>query len=43
MTNAIIFAILAAIKIGVVIGVLLLVIAYLIWVERKVMAHVQIR
>ncbi len=43
MTNTIIFALLAAIKIGVVIGVLLLVIAYLIWVERKVMAHMQIR
>jgi len=43
MSNAIIIAILAAIKIGIVIGVLLLVIAYLIWVERKVMAHMQIR
>ena len=43
MTNAIIIAILAAIKIGIVIGVLLLVIAYLIWVERKVMAHMQVR
>ena len=43
MTNAIIFAILAAIKIGIVIGVMLLVIAYLIWVERKVMAHMQVR
>jgi len=43
MSNAIVFAILAAIKIGVVIGVLLLVIAYLIWVERKVMAHMQVR
>ena len=43
MTNAIIFAILSTIKIGVVIGLLLLVIAYLIWVERKVMAHMQVR
>ncbi len=43
MLNVIIFAILSTIKIGVVIGVLLLVIAYLIWVERKVMAHMQIR
>ncbi len=43
MTNTIIFAILAAIKIGIVIGVMLLVIAYLIWVERKVMAHMQVR
>lgn len=43
MTNAIVYAILSTIKIGVVIGVLLLVIAYLIWVERKVMAHMQVR
>ncbi len=43
MSNAIIFTILATIKIGVVIGLLLLVIAYLIWVERKVMAHMQVR
>lgn len=43
MTNVIIFAILSAIKIGIVIGVMLLVIAYLIWVERKVMAHMQVR
>ncbi len=43
MSNVIIFAILSTIKIGIVIGVLLLVIAYLIWVERKVMAHMQIR
>ncbi|MHC4322215.1 MAG: NADH-quinone oxidoreductase subunit NuoH [Planctomycetota bacterium] len=43
MSNAIIFAILSTIKIGIVIGVLLLVIAYLIWVERKVMAHMQVR
>ena len=43
MTNAIIYAILSTIKIGIVIGVLLLVIAYLIWVERKVMAHMQVR
>lgn len=43
MTNVITFAILSAIKIGIVIGVLLLVIAYLIWIERKVMAHMQVR
>ena len=43
MSNAIFYAILSTIKIGVVIGVLLLVIAYLIWVERKVMAHMQVR
>ncbi|GAX59397.1 NADH dehydrogenase I chainH [Candidatus Scalindua japonica] len=43
MSNAIAYAILSTIKIGVVIGVLLLVIAYLIWVERKVMAHMQVR
>jgi NADH-quinone oxidoreductase subunit H len=43
MTNAIIYAILSTIKIGIVIGVMLLVIAYLIWVERKVMAHMQVR
>lgn len=43
MTNVIIFAILSTIKIGIVIGVMLLVIAYLIWVERKVMAHMQVR
>ncbi len=43
MSNAIIYAILSTIKIGIVIGVLLLVIAYLIWVERKVMAHMQVR
>ncbi|MEE9259627.1 MAG: NADH-quinone oxidoreductase subunit NuoH, partial [Candidatus Scalindua sediminis] len=41
--EAIIFTILAAIKVGLVIGLLLLVIAYLIWVERKVMAHMQVR
>ena len=43
MLNAIIYALLATIKIGIVVGVLLLIIAYLIWVERKVMAHMQIR
>jgi NADH-quinone oxidoreductase subunit H len=43
MSNVIIYALLSTIKIGVVIGVLLLVIAYLIWVERKVMAHMQVR
>ncbi len=43
MLNPIIFTIIATIKIGIVIGILLLVVAYLIWVERKVMAHMQIR
>lgn len=43
MLEAIIYTILAAIKVGLVIGLLLLVIAYLIWVERKVMAHMQVR
>ena len=43
MVEALIFLVLATIKIGVVIGVLLLIIAYLIWVERKVMAHMQVR
>ncbi len=43
MPNPIVYAILSVIKIGMVIGVLLLVIAYLIWIERKVMAHMQVR
>ena len=43
MLDPIIFTIVAVIKIGIVIGVLLLVVAYLIWVERKVMAHMQLR
>ena len=43
MLDAIIYLIVATIKIGVVIGLLLLTIAYLIWVERKVMAHMQVR
>ena len=43
MVEALIFLVLATIKIGVVIGVLLLIIAYLMWVERKVMAHMQVR
>ena len=43
MLDPIIFTIVAIIKIGIVIGVLLLVVAYLIWVERKVMAHMQLR
>ncbi len=43
MLDPIIFTIVSVIKIGIVIGVLLLVVAYLIWVERKVMAHMQIR
>ncbi|MCP4255163.1 MAG: NADH-quinone oxidoreductase subunit NuoH [Candidatus Scalindua sp.] len=43
MLDPIIFTIVSVIKIGLVIGVLLLVVAYLIWVERKVMAHMQLR
>jgi NADH-quinone oxidoreductase subunit H len=43
MIEALIFLVLTIIKIGVVVGVLLLIIAYLIWVERKVMAHMQVR
>jgi NADH-quinone oxidoreductase subunit H len=43
MLDAIIYTIVATIKIGIVIGFLLITIAYLIWVERKVMAHMQIR
>ena len=43
MMEALIFLILTVIKVGVVVGVLLLIIAYLIWVERKVMAHMQVR
>ncbi len=43
MLDPIIFTIIATIKIGIVISILLLVVAYLIWVERKVMAHMQIR
>ncbi|MFQ5714644.1 MAG: NADH-quinone oxidoreductase subunit NuoH [Candidatus Scalinduaceae bacterium] len=43
MVDALIYIVLATIKIGLVIGLLLLVIAYLIWVERKVMAHMQVR
>jgi NADH-quinone oxidoreductase subunit H len=43
MVQALIYLILATIKVGVVVGVLLLIIAYLIWVERKVMAHMQVR
>ncbi len=43
MLDPIIFTIVAVIKIGIVIGLLLLVVAYLIWVERKVMAHMQLR
>ncbi len=43
MVEALIFLVLAIIKIAVVVGVLLLIIAYLIWVERKVMAHMQVR
>jgi len=43
MLDAIIYLVVATVKIGVVIGLLLLTIAYLIWVERKVMAHMQVR
>jgi NADH-quinone oxidoreductase subunit H len=43
MIEALIFLVLTIIKIGIVVGVLLLIIAYLIWVERKVMAHMQVR
>jgi NADH-quinone oxidoreductase subunit H len=43
MIETLIFLVLAIIKVAVVVGVLLLIIAYLIWVERKVMAHMQVR
>ncbi|MCP5007134.1 MAG: NADH-quinone oxidoreductase subunit NuoH [Planctomycetes bacterium] len=43
MMDAILFTVVAGIKISIVIGILLLTIAYLIWVERKVMAHMQVR
>ncbi len=43
MIDAIFFTIIAIIKIAIVIGFLLITIAYLIWVERKVMAHMQVR
>ena len=43
MLNALLYLILVTVKIGVVVGILLGIIAYLIWVERKVMAHMQIR
>lgn len=43
MIETLIFIVLAIIKVAVVVGVLLLIIAYLIWVERKVMAHMQVR
>lgn len=43
MLDPVIFTIVATIKIGIILGVLLLVVAYLIWVERKVMAHMQLR
>ncbi|MFQ5686462.1 MAG: NADH-quinone oxidoreductase subunit NuoH [Candidatus Scalindua sp.] len=43
MLSALLYLILAIIKVGIVVGVLLLIIAYLIWVERKVMAHMQVR
>ncbi len=43
MLNTLLYLILVTIKIGVVIGVLLLIIGYLIWVERKVIAHMQVR
>jgi len=41
--DVVIYIIVATIKVGVVFGVLLLTVAYLIWVERKVMAHMQVR
>lgn len=43
MLDVIVFTIFATIKIAVVVGLLLMTIAYLIWVERKVMAHMQAR
>jgi len=43
MLDNILFTIIAIIKISIVIGLLLLTIAYLIWIERKVMAHMQVR
>lgn len=43
MIETLIFLVLAIIKVAVVVGVMLLIIAYLIWVERKVMAHMQVR
>jgi len=43
MLSTLLYIILATIKIGVVIGTLLLLIGYLVWVERKVIAHVQVR
>ena len=43
MLDVVIYIIVATIKVGVVFGVLLLTVAYLIWVERKVMAHMQVR
>jgi NADH-quinone oxidoreductase subunit H len=43
MLNSLIFLVLVTVKIAVVIGILLGIIAYLIWVERKVMAHMQVR
>lgn len=43
MIDVIFYIIVATIKIALVIGILLLTIAYLIWVERKVMAHMQVR
>lgn len=43
MLDVIFYIIVATIKIALVIGILLLTIAYLIWVERKVMAHMQVR
>ena len=37
------YYIIALIKIAIVVGVLMHVLAYLQWVERKVIAHVQVR
>ncbi|MDR4498885.1 MAG: NADH-quinone oxidoreductase subunit NuoH [Candidatus Scalindua sp.] len=43
MLDVILFTFIAIIKISIVFGLLLLTIAYLIWIERKVMAHMQVR
>jgi NADH-quinone oxidoreductase subunit H len=43
MLNTLLYLILVTVKVCVVLGVLLLIIAYLIWVERKVLAHMQVR
>ncbi|MDR4506457.1 MAG: NADH-quinone oxidoreductase subunit NuoH [Candidatus Scalindua sp.] len=43
MMDAILFTVVASIKISIVFGLLLITIAYLIWIERKVMARMQVR